>query len=239
MKKTVQLFIISLLVLGSFSGCTSMQTGTNSNAVLGAVKGVLTNGTSKAFNIFSDSNAFMTNALIEAALPKEIKEINTKLESLGLSHIVEKEKQYISQIANASITTARPIVKQAIEQMTLSDAVAIVSGGNGAATNYLRTTTETKLQTAISPLVHTQTEKLGVNTLLNNALGGQNGTLNAILGTVLGTGSNQNTTELLNDAITQQLIEGLFNIVEDVENDTRANPSNLLNSVLGTTTKNQ
>lgn len=238
MKKTLQFFIINLLILSSFTACTSMQqTGTNSNAVLSTVQGVLNNGTSKAFNVFGNSNDFMTNALIEAALPKELKDINAKLESLGLSHIVNKEKQYISQIANASITTASPIVKKAINQMTLSDAINIVSGGSGAATNYLKTKTETQLSAAIKPVVRTQTDKLGINSLLSNALGTNSGTFSSVLGALMGTGTTQNTSELLNDAITQQLVEGLFNVVEDVENDTRANPSTLLNSVLGSTTK--
>lgn len=238
MKKTLQFIVINLLILGSFSGCTSMQqSGSNSNAVLNAVQSVLKNGTSKAFNVFGDSNEFMTNALIQAALPKEIKDINAKLESLGLSHIVKKEKEYISQIASTSISAARPIVKKAINQMTLADAIGIVSNGKGAATDYLKTKTKSQLLTAVKPIVNTQTEKLGVNSLLNNALGSNNETFSAVLGAVLGTGSTQNTTQILNDAITSQLVDGLYNVVEDVENDTRANPGTLINSVLGSATK--
>src|SRR5690606_36992589 len=135
------------------------------------------------------------------------------------------------------ITTASPIVKKAINQMTLTDAINIVSGGSGAATNYLKTKTETQLSAAIKPVVRVQTDKLGINSLLSNALGTNSGTFSSVLGALMGTGTTQNTSELLNDAITQQLVEGLFNVVEDVEDDTRANPSTLLNSVLGTTTK--
>ncbi|WP_335966170.1 DUF4197 family protein [Galbibacter sp. PAP.153] len=236
MKKISLIPVLLMAGLLNFYGCTSMSTagsGTqNSNVMLNTVQSVLKNGTQSAFDVFGDQNKFMTNALIDAAMPQKLKDINSKLESLGLSQVVEKEQALISDIANASINTVRPIVTKAINEMTAQDAINIISGGKGAATQYLKGKTYNDLTTAIGPVVNKQTESLGINSLLSNALGSNNSSLNAILGTVLGNGTATNTTELLNDAITKQLTDGLFSIVEDVENDTRANPSTILNSIL-------
>lgn len=235
MKKTILTLLIPVIVLCSFSACTSLQQNTsNSNPVLGAVQGVLHKGTSTAFDVFGDSEEFLTNKLIESALPKELRDINTKLESIGLSQIVKKEKQYISQIAKTTINKASPVLKNAINQMTLSDALNIIASGEGSATRYLKTKTSSDLNAIIKPIVSEQTKKLGLDTLMDNALGGNNDALNGLLGTILTGGSDQNVSQLIDDAVTEQLITGLFKIVEDVENTTRANPGTLLNSLIET-----
>ncbi|EIJ39665.1 DUF4197 domain-containing protein [Galbibacter orientalis] len=230
---TVVVLTATLLSLNSCDTLnTAGNTSQNSNVALNTVQSVLNNGTQEAFSVFGDSNEFMTNALIDAAMPQKLKDINNKLESLGLSSVVAKEKALISDIANASITTARPIVTKAINEMTTQDAIAIISGGKDAATSYLKDKTYNDLTTAIAPVVTDKTESLGINSLLNNALGGNNSSLNGVLGAVLGTGSTASGSEQLNDAVTKQLVDGLFNIVEQTENNVRSNPSTILNSVL-------
>ncbi|WP_417444524.1 DUF4197 domain-containing protein [Joostella sp.] len=234
-KRMISVTMLACILMTANS-CDTLNTNgattQNSNVVLNTTKSVLNSGTQDAFDVFGDSNEFMTNALIDAAMPQKLKDINSKLESLGLSSVVKKEQALISDIAEASITTAKPIVTKAINEMTAQDAIAIVSGGKGAATKYLKDKTYTDLTTAISPVVNQKTESLGVNSLLNNALGGSNSSLNGIFGAVLGTGSTDSGSAQLNDAITNQLVDGLFNIVEDVENDARENPSTILNSIL-------
>ncbi|WP_456867643.1 DUF4197 domain-containing protein [Galbibacter sp. BG1] len=230
---TVVVLTTTLLSLNSCDTLnTAGNTSQNSNVALNTVQSVLNNGTQEAFSVFGDSNEFMTNALIDAAMPQKLKDINNKLESLGLSSVVAKEKALISDIANASITTARPIVTKAINEMTTQDAIAIISGGKDAATSYLKDKTYNDLTTAIAPVVTDKTESLGINSLLNNALGGNNSSLNGVLGAVLGTGSTASGSEQLNDVVTKQLVDGLFNIVEQTENNVRSNPSTILNSVL-------
>ncbi|MCM5661606.1 DUF4197 family protein [Galbibacter mesophilus] len=232
--KKLPLIVLAITIFSS--SCTSLNTtngsSQNSSVVLNTVQSVLKNGTQDAFAVFGDTEAFMTNALIDAAMPKELKDINRKLESYGLSSVVEKEKALISEVAEASITAAKPIVTKAINKMTPQDAIAILSGGKGAATQYLKDKTYTDLTKAINPVVTSKTESLGINSLLDNALGGNNSSLNEIVGVVLGTGSSANGTVQLNDAITKQLTDGLFNIVEDAENDARSNPTTILNSIL-------
>ncbi|MCX2679723.1 DUF4197 family protein [Galbibacter sp. EGI 63066] len=235
-KRIIILFVIGLLCPLSFSSCTTMGTAggstQNSNMMLNTVQSVLNNGTQSAFTVFGDSDSFLTNALIEAAMPQKLKDINQKLQSMGLNHIVEKEKVLISEIANSTITTARPVVKKAINEMTPQEAISIVSGGQGAATQYLKNKTHDQLVSAITPVVNQQTERLGVNSLLSNALGGNN-MLNSILGAVMGTNdAASSTTDMLQSAITNQLVDGMFNIVEDVERDARQNPGTVLNAIL-------
>lgn len=238
-KKLVQITLIGSFLL-SATACTTTNTASNktlgnTNLALNTVQNTLNGGLSDALSIFGDSDAFLTNALIEAAMPKELKDINSKLNDLGLSQVVDKEKMLISQVANASVSTAKPIVENAINTMTTQDAIAIISGGKGAATQFLKDKSYSPLVEALSPVVSTQLDQLGVNNLLGNALGG-NG-LNNILGAVLGGNSSTVLTQGLNNAVTEQLANGLFNVIEDAENTTRNNPAGLLNSILTGNTK--
>lgn len=241
MKKSIIQFTLAGGILLGLTGCSTMgsSTGTtlgNSNVALNTVQKTLNGGLNNALTIFGDSDNFLSNALIEAAMPKELKQINSKLTDLGLSQIVAQEKAMIGQIANASVSTAKPIVENAINSITTQDAITIISGGKGAATQYLKDQSYTQLVDAISPVVSSQMDQLGVNQLLGNALGNNNA-LNSILGTVLGGNQSSSITQNLNGAVTQQLVDGLFNIIEDTENKTRNNPTGILNSVLGTTSK--
>ncbi|APD07842.1 hypothetical protein UJ101_02342 [Flavobacteriaceae bacterium UJ101] len=236
----VQFALIGGILLGATS-CSTMGTSTgttlgNSNVALSTVQNTLNGGLNNALNIFGDSQNFLSNALIQAAMPKELKDINSKLTDLGLNQIVDQEEAMIGQIASASVSTAKPIVENAINSMTPQDAINIISGGKGAATQFLKDKSYTQLVDAISPVVSSQMDQLGVNNLLGNALGGNNA-LNSILGSVLGGNQSTSLTQNLNGAVTQQLVDGLFNVVEDAENTTRNNPAGILNSVLGGSSK--
>ena len=237
MKRSVYL-VLSIFMAHSFYSCSSLgasQTG-NHNLVLNSVQSILRDGTQEGYDVFNNPEAFMTNALIEEAMPEKLKEINGKLESMGLIQIVEKEKQLISNVAQTTISTTKPIIQNAINSMTTEDAIGLISGGKGAATNYLKTQTYNDIIVAITPLVTEKLESLGVNNLLSNALGDGQSTVNTILGMVVGNTTSKevtNTANYLNEAITTQLVDGLFNVVRNVENKTRENPSAIINTVFG------
>ncbi len=243
MKKNILSFaLLGSIILGT-TNCSTMGTSTGtttgkSNIALNTVQNTLTGGLNNALSIFGDAQDFLTNALIEAAMPQELKDLNEKLNNLGLSQIVDKEKVMIGEIARTSVSTARPIVEDAINNMTTQDAISIISGGKGAATQFLKGQSATQLTEALSPVVTSKMNQLGVNNLLENALGGNNA-LNSILGAVLNGNQNTSTslTQNLNDVVTQQLVDGLFNIIEDAENNTRNNPEGLLNSILNNSSK--
>ncbi len=234
-KKILQITLIGSVVLG-MTGCTTIGTTSNStignaNFALNTVQSTLNSGLNNALSIFGDSEEFLTNTLIEVAMPQELKDINSKLNDLGLSQIVNKEKKMISQVARASVSIAKPIIKNAINNITTQDAVNIISGGKGAATQFLKDKSYSSLVEALTPVVSSQLDQLGINNLIGSAFGGNNA-LNSILGTVVGGNTNTSLTQGLNNAVTEQLANGLFNVIEDAENSTRSNPAGLINSIL-------
>ena len=203
--------------------CVALATSSVGLAVL---KQILLGGITKGLNIFSDKDSFMANQLIDAALPQQLREINSTLEKFGLKNLVQKEKEYIARAAAFTVDTSRPILTNAVNSLTAEDATRIVQGGSGVATQILKERTSAQLMDAIAPKVDAKLNEFGLVQSLNSALSGTN-----VLGSIFG---GQNSNNLATNAISklaaQQMVNGLFNIIENHE---QQNSTTILNSLTG------
>ena len=218
--------IISAIALSSATAITtSIQSCTavaGTSVGLSVIKSILLAGIDKGLGIFSDKNSFLGNTLIEAALPNQLKEINTTLEKIGFGHLVQKEKEYIAQAAAFTVNVSKPILVNAVNNMTSEDAVKIAEGGRGAATQLLRVKTESQLIAAITPKVDAKLNEFGIIKTINTALNAQN-----LLGSLLGN-SNTSATSGISHLASQQMVKGLFYIIENYETTDKNNPLNIL-----------
>ena len=207
------LFIFILI----FQLCTCQKRSTNHLAALHAVKKILTASTNQSFSVLKDTGSFLINTKMEEALPDELKDINTKLETLGLSSIVESEKQNIGKAAQSSVNLFKPIINSAIKDITPIEAAKIIAGGKGAATQFLKKKTEAKLFEAIQPEVENELNSSGVTALVNSAL--NNKTIQNALAMI--TGNPASTTENGANSIakyaTSQIVNGFFQVAEEYE----------------------
>ena len=191
---------------------------------LSVLKKILIGGVSKGLGIFKDKNSFLGNELINAALPQQLKDINSTLEKLGLSNLVQKEKGYIADAAAFIAPIAEPILINAINDMTSAEAQQIAQGGSGAATAYLKQKTSAQLMAAIAPKVDAKLNEYGIVRSVNLALQGNN-----LLGGLLGNqNSNSSASLSLSNLAAEQMVNGLFNIVENYEKTNPENPMNIL-----------
>ncbi|MGM5629956.1 DUF4197 domain-containing protein [Apibacter raozihei] len=226
-----KLILVSTFVI-SLQSCDTQgsSTSTTSTAGLNTVKQMMTSSTNQGFSVLGNSNSFITNALIEAVMPDELKKINTKLENLGLSSLVTKEKEYIGKAAESSVNVAKPIITSAIQEMTISDAVSILSGGKGAATEYLKNKTQSKLIAAIQPQVESQLNSNGLTSLINNATKDKSvkSAIDALLGNKQSS-TNSNVSSSISQYASQQIVDGLFEVAKDYEMK-----NSISKSILGT-----
>ena len=223
-RNTILVATMAVATLGTTTqSCLALATSSVGLAVL---KQILLGGITKGLNIFSDKDSFMANQLIDAALPQQLKDINNTLQKLGLSSLVQKEKQYIAQAAAFTVETSRPILVNAVNSLTAEDAARIVQGGSGAATQILKERTSQQLMAAIAPKVDAKLNEFGLVNSLNSALQGSN-----ILGSILGT---QNSSSSLTGGISrfasEQMVNGLFNIIQSHE---QQNASTIMSSLNG------
>ena len=224
-RNTILVATMAVATLGTTTqSCLALATSSVGLAVL---KQILLGGITKGLNIFSDKDSFMANQLIDAALPQQLRDLNSTLQKLGLNSLVQKEKQYIAQAAAFTVDVSRPILVNAVNSLTAEDAARIVQGGSGTATQILKEKTSQQLMAAIAPKVDAKLNEFGLVSSLNSALQGSN-----ILGNILG---GQNSTNSLTGGIrrfaSQQMVNGLFNIIENHE---QQNATTIMNSLNGT-----
>ena len=224
-RNTILVATMAVATLGTTTqSCLALATSSVGLAVL---KQILLGGITKGLNIFSDKDSFMANQLIDAALPQQLKDLNSTLQKLGLNSLVQKEKQYIAQAAAFTVDVSRPILVNAVNSLTAEDAARIVQGGSGTATQILKEKTSQQLMAAIAPKVDAKLNEFGLVSSLNSALQGSN-----ILGNILG---GQDSTNSLTGGISrfasQQMVNGLFNIIESHE---QQNATTIMNSLNGT-----
>ena len=224
-RNTILVATMAVATLGTTTqSCLALATSSVGLAVL---KQILLGGITKGLNIFSDKDSFMANQLIDAALPQQLRDLNSTLQKLGLNSLVQKEKQYIAQAAAFTVDVSRPILVNAVNSLTAEDAARIVQGGSGTATQILKERTSEQLMAAIAPKVDAKLNEFGLVSSLNSALQGSN-----ILGSILGT---QNSTNSLTGGISrfasEQMVNGFFNIIENHE---QQNATTIMNSLNGT-----
>ncbi len=221
-RNTILVAAMAVTTLGTTTqSCMALATSSVGLAVL---KQILLGGITKGLNIFSDKDSFLANQLIDAALPQQLKDLNSTLQKLGLNSLVQKEKEYIARAAAFTVDTSRPILVNAVNSLTADDAARIIQGGSGAATQILKERTSEQLMAAIAPKVDAKLNEFGLVSSLNSALSGTN-----LLGGLFG---NQNSTTSVTGGISrfasQQMVNGLFNIIENHE---RQNQTAIMNSL--------
>ncbi|AYO57478.1 hypothetical protein CO230_04680 [Chryseobacterium sp. 6424] len=224
-KHTILVATMAVATLGTTTqSCLAIATSSVGLAVL---KQILLGGITKGLNIFSDKNSFLSNQLIDAALPQQLRDLNNTLERIGLSSLVQKEREYIARAAAFTVETSRPILVNAVNSLTAEDAARIVQGGSGAATQILRERTSEQLIAAIAPKVDAKLNEFGLISSINSALAGTN-----VLGGLFGSQNSSSTlTSGLSRLASQQMVNGLFNIIESHEQQNSATIMNSLNSV--------
>jgi hypothetical protein len=212
MKKYI---IAAVLILGTgavinttVQSCTTLAT---TDLGLSIIKRFLLNGIDKGVNIYSNRDSFLQNNMVDKALPKQLREINAMLEKVAPS-LVAKERAYIADAAVYTVNISKPILVSAVNSLNAQDVTRIIQGEKGTATQILKEKTSQQLIAAIAPKVDEQLNQYGIVKSINTALAGSN-----LLGSLLGGNKTTVSTGGLTQLASEQLVNGMFNIIENYE----------------------
>lgn len=109
------------------------------------------------------ADGFLGNPRVRIDLPTSLQKGESALRMMGLGSQLEELKVAMNRAAEAAVVEARPILVNAVKQMSVQDAKGILSGGETAATEYFRRTTSDQIGARFLPIVRKYTEKLGVS----------------------------------------------------------------------------
>ena len=127
----------------------------------------------------------------------------------------------INDAAGLAAGEAKPIFRESIGELSITDAPAIISKNDGA-TRYLEESSGDTLQGKLRPLVDTSMTELGAYEQLDKL--GQSSSLIAQAGL---------TSDRLGQSVTEQALKGIFSYIAAEEANFRDNPLDKVDGILG------
>ena len=128
------------------------------------------------------------------------------------SSLVAKDPAYIADSAVYTVNISKPILVGAVNSLNAQDVTRIIQGQKGTATQILKEKTSQQLIAAIAPKVDEQLNQYGIVKSINTALAGSN-----LLGSLLGGNKTTVNAGGLTQLASEQLVNGMFNIIENYE----------------------
>jgi hypothetical protein len=211
-------------VADGLSTTTTTTPALTNGEVISGLKEALTVGIQNSVNLTSITDGFLKNEAIRLPFPPDAIKVRDKAMEWGLSGQVEKFETTLNRAAEEATKEALPIFKEAILNMSIGDGFAILNGGDGAATKYLRDNTTSKLVEAFRPKVEAAISKVKLTEYWNPIITKYNGAMNLTGG--------QKLNPDLNGYVTERAVQGLFHMVEIEENKIRKDPAARVTALL-------
>lgn len=181
------------------------------NAIKEALLNGITNGVLKA----SAVDGFFKNSFIKVLMPPEAKAMESTLRQIGLGSLVDNIILSMNRAAEKAAPQAKQIFINSVTQMTITDAVNIVSNQQAdAATKFLERTTTEQLVNAFKPSIRTALDKTLATRYWKQAMTQYNRVPFV-----------QKVNTDLPDYVTRKSISGLFYLVGQEEAKIRKDPA--------------
>jgi hypothetical protein len=237
MKKILLLITLAFSSI-TFTGCdTARQVLEGVNTIYGGAGGLsnpeIVSGLKQALSVGANNSSqqlsaldgFFKNSAIKILIPEEAKKVESTLRSLGMSSLVDKAILSMNRAAEDAAKESSAIFINAVQQMTITDAVNILKGGDFAATNYFKGKTTVQLTESFRPVI----DKALKNTNATKYWGDVTTAYNQF-------SSNKVTTDLT-AYVTQKAMDGIFYQVgleeQKIRRDPVARTTELLKKVFG------
>lgn len=231
-----RLFLSAAAVIFLFSGCETTQqilnnlpatTGTGAGQpttwqIASGLKEALTIGTKNSTGRLSATNGFFANAVLKILMPPEAQKVESTLRSVGMGGVIDKAIMAMNRGAEEAAKSATPIFVNAIQQMTITDALGILRGGDSAATTYFKGKTTAALTSAFSPVIGQALKNVDATKYWSDVF------------TVYNKFSKTPVNTNLTAYVTERAISGIFYEVAQEEQKIRKDPAARVTELLKT-----
>jgi len=219
------LALVSLL-MGSMSGiAATVDSLSNADAVAG-LKQALIDGSAAAISKLGVENGFFGNPKVKIPLPPTLDKVQGAMRFAGMGKQADELVLTMNRAAEAAVPEAKGLLVDAVRKMSVQDAKGILSGGDTAATDYFRRTTQAQLTQRFLPMVKQATDRAGLAAQYNN-LAGQASQFGLVK-------KDQSTIE---SYVTGKALDGLYLMIGEQEKAFRQNPvgaaSDIVRKVFG------
>ena len=220
-----RIFGFLLCLVTSLPAAAGIADISNADAASG-LKQALSDGSELAVKMLGAENGYFGNAKVKIPLPPSLQKIESGLRLMGMKRQADELVLSMNRAAEAAAPEAKQLLLDAVKKMSVQDAKGILTGGDTAATEYFRRTTQAQLTQRFLPIVKKATDRVGLAQQYNN-LAGQG----AKLGLVKGEDASIETY------VTRKALDGLYLMIAEQEKSFRQNPvgatSNIVKKVFG------
>lgn len=137
----------------------SLSDISNKDAV-GGLKQALSQGATKAVAMLGKPDGFLGNPKVRIPLPDSLQKAEGMMRRFGMGKQADELVTSMNRAAEAAVTEAKPLLLDAVKQMSVADAKKILSGGDDAATQYFRSKTAAPLTQKFLPIVRQATARV-------------------------------------------------------------------------------
>jgi len=179
----------------------------------GGLKAALEAGSVAAVGKLGVEGGFLNNDAVHIKLPRVLEKARPLLEMTGRGEQLDELETAMNRAAEQAVPLAKPLLVNAVKSMTLSDAKAILTGGETSVTDFFKEKTAAPLAVKFKPIVKGVTDRSKLSGQFNNAMA---------QATKFGlVGEEQATVE---SYVTQRALDGLFLMIGEEEKKIRENP---------------
>jgi len=199
-------------IIASAAAAADLSSISNTDATNG-LKQALTDGSAAAVSKLGTAGGFLDNPKVKIPLPPALQRIESALRFAGMRKQADDLVVAMNRAAEAAVPEAKTLLVDSVRQMSVQDAKGILTGGDTAATDYFRRTTQTQLTQRFLPIVKKATDQVGLAEQYNS-LAGQASQLGLLK-------KDQSTVE---GYVTQKALDGLYVMIAEQEKALRQNP---------------
>ena len=179
----------------------------------GGLKAALEAGSSAAVAKLGVENGFLNNEKVHIKLPSLLEKARPLLAMTGKGAQLDELEVAMNRAAEQAVPLAKPLLVNAVKSMTVSDAKAILTGGDTSVTDFFKEKTAAPLAQKFKPIVKGVTDRSRLSGKFNAAMA-QAGKFGLAAG-------EEATVE---GYVTQRALDGLFLMIAEEEKNIRRDP---------------
>ena len=193
----------------------------NSEAVSG-LKEALTRGAEVAVRQLGQANGFLGNDKVRIPLPGALEDAAAMMKKFGMGKQADELVETMNRAAEAAVVEARPLLVQAVKDMSVKDAQAILAGGDDGATQYFKRSTAEPLAQKFLPVVQKATARVQLAAKYDQ-FAGKAAKFKLI----------DAKDAKLDDYVTRKALDGLYVVIAEQEKAIRQDPVGTGSKVIG------
>ena len=209
----------ALILLITVSSCAELQGvvsqlpqgGTISELdIANGLRQALDLGIDKQVSKLTQTDGFYKNELVKILLPEELQKVDKALRDIGLSSLADEGLKVLNRAAEDAVSEATPIFVNAVKGITFTDAKNILLGNDKAATEYLKSRTQTELYNKFNPVIKNSFAKVGADQIWENLINKYNNIP-----------FTNNVNPDLTDYVTTEALKGVYTMIAVEEGEIR------------------